>query len=265
MSVLQVERHGATAVLTLNRPEQRNALDPELRAALAEAVPQVRDDSSIRAVVMTGSGGHFCSGGDIQSMAQALQAPRDIFEGRERIRKIHRWFDQLVDLEKPVIAAVDGSAFGAGLSLALAADYVVASPHAKFCAVFARIGYVPDMGLMYLLPRAVGLARAKELVFSARTFEASEAHFLGIVQQVAPGDVLEEAMALAARFGQAPTEALGLAKSVMNRAFETDRDTVYLQEAAAQAMCRESAFHQEAVRRFLAKEAPQYQWPESKK
>lgn len=265
MSVLQVQRHGATAVLTLNRPEQRNALDLELRAAFAEAVPQVRDDPSVRAVVITGAAGHFCSGGDIKGMAQGLQGPRDIFEGRERIRKIHRWFDELVDLEKPVIAAVDGSAFGAGMSLALAADFVIASPRAKFCAVFARIGYVPDMGLMYLLPRAVGLARAKELVFSARVVDTGEAQSLGIVQQVAEGDVVQEALALAARFEHAPTEALGLAKSVMNRAFESDRDTVYAQEAAAQAMCRESAFHQEAVRRFLAKQAPAYQWPESKK
>lgn len=264
MSVLQVQRHGATAVLTLNRPEQRNALDLELREAFAEVVPQVRDDPSVRAVVLAGAGNHFCSGGDIKTMAQHLEGPRDIFEGRERIRKIHRWFDELVDLEKPVIAAVDGSVFGAGLSLALAADYVIASPRAKFCSVFARIGYVPDMGLMYLLPRAVGLARAKELVFSARVFDAAEAQVLGIVQQLSSGEVLQDALRLAARFEHAPTEALGLAKSVMNRAFESDRDTVYAQEAAAQAMCRESGFHQEALRRFLAKEAPTYQWPENK-
>ncbi len=265
MSVLQLERHGATAVLTLNRPEQRNALDPMLREAFADVLPQLRDDPAVRAVVITGAGGHFCSGGDVKSMAQALEGPRDIFEGRERIRKIHRWFDELVDLEKPVIAAVDGSAFGAGLSLALAADFVIASPRAKFCAVFARIGYVPDTGLMYLLPRAIGLARAKELVFSARTVDASEALALGLVQQVSAGDVLQEAIAFAERFQHAPTEALGLAKGVMNHAFESERRSVYAQEAAAQAMCRESAFHQEAVRRFLAKEAPAYQWPEGKK
>lgn len=264
MSVLQVQRHGATAVLTLNRPGQRNALDLELRAAFAQAVPQVRDDPSVRAVVITGAGGHFCSGGDIKSMAQALEGPRDIFEGRERIRKIHRWFDELVDLEKPVIAAVDGVAFGAGMSLALAADFVIASPSAKFCAVFARIGYVPDMGLMYLLPRAVGLARAKDLVFSARVVDVTEAQALGLVQQVSDGDLVQEAIAFAARFEHAPTEALGLAKAVMNHAYESDRREVYAQEAAAQAMCRESTFHQEAVRRFLAKEAPAYQWPEDR-
>lgn len=264
MTVLDVRRQGATAVLTLNRPAQRNALDLALRQALAEAIPQLRDDPSVRAVVLAGAGGHFCSGGDVKTLAQGLEGPRDIFEGRERIRSIQRWFDELVDMEKPVIAAVDGVAFGAGLSLALAADIVVASPRASFCAVFSRIGYVPDMGLMYLLPRAVGLARAKELVFSARVVDAEEALALGLVQQIAGADVVQEAVVLAERFRHAPTEALGLAKSVMNRAFESDRRSIYAQEAAAQAMCRESAFHQEAVRRFIAKEPPVYQWPETK-
>ena len=264
MSILLVERIGATAVLTMNRPDQRNALDLELRAAFAEAVAEVRDDPSVKAVVLTGAGGHFCAGGDIKSMSPG-DGKRDIFEGRERIRKIHRWFDELVDLEKPVIAAVDGVAFGAGLSMALAADFVLASPRAKFCAVFARIGYAPDMGSMYLLPRAVGLARAKDMVFSARVVDADEALAMGLAQQVVPGDVRQAALAYAERFHSAPTETLGMVKGVMNHTFESDRRTVYAQEAMAQAMCRESAFHQEAARRFLAKEAPLYQWPDSPK
>lgn len=265
MTELQLQRRGGVAVLTLNRPGQRNALDPGLRQALALALPTLREDATVRAVVITGAGGHFCAGGDVKSMAQALAGPRDVFEGRERIRKMHPWFDALVDLEKPVIAAVDGVAYGAGLSLALAADFVIASPRASFCAVFARIGYVPDLGLMYLLPRAVGLARAKELVFSARVVDAQEALSLGLVQRLSAGDVLEDAVAWATRFEHAPTEALGLAKSVMNHAFESDRQQVYAQEAAAQALCRESAFHQEAVRRFLAKEPPSYLWPQEER
>ena len=264
MSILLLERHGGTAVLTMNRPEQRNALDLELRSAFAQAVAEVRDDPSVRAVVLTGAGGHFCAGGDIKAMGSS-DAKRDIFEGRERIRKIHRWFDELVDLEKPVIAAVDGVAFGAGLSLALAADFVLASPRAKFCSVFARLGYVPDMGAMYLLPRAVGLARAKDMVFSARVVDASEALAIGLVQQVVPGDLRQAAIDFAERFHTAPTETLGLVKGVMNHAFESDRRSIYAQEATAQAMCRESAFHQEAVRRFLAKEPPLYQWAETAK
>ena len=264
MSILLLERHGGTVVLTMNRPEQRNALDLELRSAFAQAVAEVRDDPSVRAVVLTGAGGHFCAGGDIKAMGTS-DGKRDIFEGRERIRKIHRWFDELVDLEKPVIAAVDGVAFGAGLSLALAADFVLASPHAKFCSVFARLGYVPDTGAMYLLPRAVGLARAKDMVFSARVVDANEALAMGLVQQVVSGDLCQAALDFAARFQTAPTEALGLVKGVMNHAFESDRRSIYAQEAMAQAMCRESAFHQEAVRRFMAKEPPQYQWSEASK
>lgn len=262
MSILILERHGATALLTMNRPEQRNALDLELRAAFELAIAEVRDDPSIRAVVLTGAGGHFCAGGDIKTMGSG-DGKRDIFEGRERIRKIHRWFDELVDLEKPVIAAVDGVAFGAGLSLALAADFVLASPRAKFCSVFARLGYVPDMGAMYLLPRAVGLARAKDMVFSARVVDANEALSIGLAQQVVPGDVQQAALAFAERFHTAPTEALGLVKGVMNHAFESDRRSIYAQEAMAQAMCRESEFHQEAARRFLAKDPPLYQWTDT--
>jgi len=262
MPILLVERCGGTAVLTMNRPDQRNALDLDLRAAFEQAVAEVRDDPSVRAVVLTGAGGHFCAGGDIKSLSSS-DGKRDIFEGRERIRKIHRWFDELVDLEKPVIAAVDGVAFGAGLSLALAADFVMASPRAKFCSVFARLGYVPDMGGMYLLPRAVGLARAKDMVFSARVVDADEALAIGLAHQVVQGDLRRAALNFAERFHTAPTEALGLVKGVMNHAFESDRRSVYAQEAMAQAMCRESAFHQEAARRFLAKEPPLYQWAET--
>ena len=264
MDVIQIERVGATAVLTMNRPEARNALDLSMREAFAAAVAEVRDDPAVRAVVLTGAGGHFCAGGDVKAIADGGQGGRDIYEGRERIRRIHRWFDELVDLEKPVIAAVDGVAFGAGLSIALAADFVIATPRAKFCAVFARLGYVPDMGAMYLLPRAIGLARAKDLVFSARVVPAQEALELGLVQQVCDGGLLQAALEFAQRFAHAPTEAIGLAKGVMNHAFESERRSIYAQEAMAQAMARESAFHQEAVRRFMAKEGPLYQWPEQK-
>lgn len=262
MAVLDITRHASTVVLTMNRPAARNALDLELRQAFAEALPALRDDDSVRAVVLTGAGGHFCAGGDIRAMGGG-QDNADIFEGRTRILSMQRWFDELVDLEKPVIAAVDGSAYGAGLSLALAADFVLASPRATFCAVFARIGYVPDLGSMYLLPRAVGLSRAKELVFSARVVKAEEAAALGVAHRVVEDEpVLDAALALAARFEHAPAGALGIVKSVMNHAFESERRTVYMQEAMAQALCRGSAFHKEAARRFLEKKAPLYQWPE---
>jgi 2-(1,2-epoxy-1,2-dihydrophenyl)acetyl-CoA isomerase len=264
MAAIDIQRAGGTAILTMNRPEQRNALDHPMREAFAAAVTEMRDDAAVRAVVLTGAGGHFCAGGDVKVLAEQQNQKADMFEGRERIRKIHRWFDELVDLEKPVIAAVDGVAFGAGLSLALCADFVLASPGAKFCCAFARLGFVPDMGSMYLLPRAIGLSRAKDLVFTGRVIGAPEAKEIGLVHQVCEQELLPSALEFAQRFHAAPTQALGVAKSVMNYAFESDRHSVYAQEAMAQAICRESEFHKEAVRRFLTKEAPIYQWPETK-
>ncbi|RSE99988.1 enoyl-CoA hydratase/isomerase family protein [Achromobacter aegrifaciens] len=257
---LKITRHGATAVLAMDRPDQRNALSLEMREAFARALPELREDDGIKAVILTGSGGHFCAGGDIKSIAQAHAQGLDAFEGRARIRKIHQWYDTLVDLEKPVISAVEGVAFGAGLSLALCADYAIARRGATFCAVFARIGYVPDMLGMYLLPRAVGRARAKELVFTARVCDAEEALDLGLVQALCDGDPLEQALAMAERFHSAPTQALGLAKTIMNRTFESSREDIYAQEAMAQAICRDSAFHREAARRFVEKLPPAYKW-----
>lgn len=176
---------------------------------------------------------------------------------------MQRWFDGLVDLEKPVIAAVDGVAFGAGLSLALAADFVLASPRATFCAVFARLGYVPDLGGMYLLPRAVGLARAKALAFSAWWWARLRRwRWVSRTSWSTTGRCSMPPSSWPGASEQAPAGALGIVKSVMNHAFESDRRTVYMQEALAQALCRESAFHQEAARRFLDKQAPLYQWPQ---
>jgi 2-(1,2-epoxy-1,2-dihydrophenyl)acetyl-CoA isomerase len=263
MDVLLIERYGATAVLTMNRPAARNALDPVLRDAFAAAISQLRDDPEVKAVVLTGAGRHFCAGGDVKAMKTANPAEDKVFGGRDRLLRLDRWFDELVDLEKPVVAAVDGVAFGAGLSLALAADYVIATPRARFCSVFARLGFVPDAGGMYLLPRAIGLARAKEMVFSARVVEAQEALAIGLVQRLCEGDVLQAALELAARFQSAPTAALGIAKNVMNHAFESERRQVYAQEARAQALCLQSEFHREAARRFVEKEPPLYQWPEA--
>lgn len=262
MAVLEITRSGATAVLTMNRPAARNALDMELRAAFADAVATVREDAAVRSVVLTGAGGHFCAGGDVRAIASGGQGKRDIFEGRTRIQEIQRWMDELIDLEKPVIAAVDGVAFGAGMSLALAADFVLVSPRASFCSAFTRVGFVPDMGAMYLLPRAVGLSRAKEIVFTGRVIDAQEACALGMAHQLcADGDVLSAAIRLAAGFEHAPAGAIAIMKSVMNHAFESERRIVFAQESMAQAMCRESDFHQEAVRRFLDKETPLYHWP----
>lgn len=248
---VQRERHGPTLVIRINRPERRNAFDLEVRQGIAESVFEARDSDDVRAVVITGTDGVFCAGGDLRSLSEAK---RPVFKDRDRIRRLHPWFRELVNLEKPVIAAVDGPAFGAGFNLALACDFVLATPRARFCAVFGRIGLVPDLGGFYLLPRIVGLQRAKDLVFSAREVDAEEARSLGIVMQlVAPERLMDEALALAARYHDASTEALGIAKNILNRSFNLDQDTLAELEASAQALALHTEYHDEAVANFLAK------------
>jgi 2-(1,2-epoxy-1,2-dihydrophenyl)acetyl-CoA isomerase len=241
------------ATLTLNRPEARNALDQAMRDELADAIAQVRDDASVRSVILTGAGGAFCSGGDIKSMLASGQG--QTLAWRDGIRKLHRWFPELVNLEKPVIAAVDGPVFGAGFGLALAADFILATRRATFCAVFGRIGLVPDLGVMYLLPRIVGRQKAKELVFTTRVVAAEEARALGLAYAIVDDSAALHAAAfkLATELGEASTTAIGLAKTIMNQSFELDARAMAELEASAQAICRGSAYHQDAIQRFRDK------------
>jgi len=245
--------------ITLNRPEARNALSMDMRPALAAAIAQMRDDAGVHAVILTGAGGAFCSGGDISAMQDSSRTGLTFRQG---MRELHQWFPELVNLEKPVIAAVDGPAFGAGLSLALAADFVLATRRARFCAVFGRIGLIPDLGALHLLPRIVGQQKAKELVFTARTVEADEARQLGMVYDIVEdaAALTEAARALARRFGEASTAAIGMAKTIMNQSFESDARTIAELESYGQAMARGSAYHQDAVQRFKDKQPLRFDW-----
>jgi 2-(1,2-epoxy-1,2-dihydrophenyl)acetyl-CoA isomerase len=258
MSIVLTEKIGGTLRIVLNRPERRNAFDLEMRKAIGEAVYLARDDADVKAVVIAGAGGAFCAGGDLSALSGQ---ERTVFGDRDRIRRLHTWFRELVNLEKPVIAAVEGPAFGAGFNLALAADFILAAPNARFCAVFGRIGLVPDLGGFYLLPRIVGLQRAKEIVFSAREIGVEEAQRLGFVFGVHPAErLMDEAMALAARFHHASTEAIGIAKSVLNRSFESDYDALSEMEANAQALVLRTDYYRDAVKRFLAKQPLAFRW-----
>jgi 2-(1,2-epoxy-1,2-dihydrophenyl)acetyl-CoA isomerase len=246
------ERYGATLVIRLNRPDRRNAFDLEMRQGIADAVIEARDDDSVRAVVITGTDGVFCAGGDLKSLSEQK---RPVFKDRDRIRRLHLWFRELVNLEKPVIAAVDGPAFGAGFNLALACDFIIGTPRTRFCAVLARIGLVPDLGGFFLLPRIVGLQRAKDLVFSAREVEAQEALNLGILFRIVESDqLMSDALALAERYHHASTEGLGIAKNILNRSFNLDQDTLAELESSAQALAMHTSYHDEAVANFLNKQ-----------
>jgi len=248
---IQIDHHGATRVVRIHRPERRNAFDLDVRQGLAEAILDARDDDRVKVLVLTGTDGVFCAGGDLKSLTEDA---RTVHQDRDRIRRLHPWFRELVNLEKPVIAAVDGPAFGAGFNLALACDFVIATERARFCAVFGRIGLVPDLGGFFLLPRIVGLQRAKELVFTARELSADEAQALGIVMQVVQPDALmPTALQLARQLESASIEAIGMAKNVLNRAFNLDQDTLAELESFAQAVARHSAYHVQAVSNFLGK------------
>ncbi|KWR89126.1 enoyl-CoA hydratase/isomerase family protein [Cupriavidus sp. IDO] len=249
-----LEKVGATAVITLNRPHRRNALDDSIKAAMTDIVRAVREDRSVSAVVLTGAGGNFCAGADLGD--GGADAERGFYV-RDLLLDHHGWFAELTDLEKPVISAVDGFATGAGLSVALAADFIIASDRARFVSSFARVGFVPDLSLMYILPRRVGLVRAKEIVFSAREIQGEEAVAIGLAEAVVPVDRLRDAaVEFAQRFEKAPTHVLGMAKRIMNRTFETDRHALLQLEAAVQGLCAASHYNAEAVRRFFSKEAP---------
>jgi len=249
------------AIVTLNRPEARNALNDALRRDFDRAIARIEAGAgrTIHAVVLTGAGQAFCAGGDINTLKELSGRPAA--EMRERLRQSHTRMIKWINLEVPTIAAVDGAAAGAGFSLALACDFVVASPRARFVMSFGRIGLVPDWGALYTLPRIVGLQRAKELIFSARVLGIEEAHALGIVYQIVDaGEALPASITLAQRFRPASTLAIGLSKSILNQSFQHDLQSVLDIEAAAQAIANNSDYHRDAARRFLGKEPALFDW-----
>ena len=247
------------------RPAARNALSMDLRADYQDMLAQVESDRSIRALVISGSGGSFCAGGDLKSL-QALRNAEDP-EARSpdamrlRLRAGHVWMERLRSLEIPVIAAVDGPAVGAGFSIALAADFVLASSRAVFCMSFAKVGLVPDLGAFYFLPRVVGMARAKELALTARRVGVDEAQKLGIVLSVHAPEALEtEALRFASRLAAGPREAMGLTKGLFNKSFETPYATLAELEAQAQAVASAAPFHAQAIDAFLGGKPAAYDW-----
>lgn len=249
-----LEKVGKTAVITLNRPQKKNALDHAICQALPEVLRSVRTDRTVRSVVLTGAGGAFCSGFDLGG---PVEGDDPAFVGRDVVLDFHRWLRELQDLEKPVIAAVDGAAAGAGFSIALMADFVFVTPQTRLQSSFLCLGLVPDLSLLYVLPRLVGLAKAKEILFSARPIGAQEALELGLAQLQVPAErLLERALDYARQFDDAPPQALGLVKTLLNRSFESDRETMTQFEAMAQSLCVGSQYNSEAVQRFHNKQGP---------
>lgn len=245
------------AVLTLNRPDVRNAINDDMRAELMAALDRVNRDDAARALVVTGSGKAFCAGGDIRAMQQRMQAAAGevAYNGWARQQRTHHAITALHTLVKPTIAAVNGASTGLGTDLAMACDFVVASEtHASFAWNYVLRGLIPDGGGMYFLPRRVGLARAKELIFSGRTVRAPEAQQLGIADRLGPADtLLADAVAWARELGAGSRTALALGKTILNQSFELQAEQVFGMGSAAQAICYSSSEHHAAVNAFLDK------------
>ena len=245
---------GGIAVATLNRPEVLNAVDNEMRGELAEVVDRAGHDDSIRALILTGAGRGFCSGGDIKAMEQRMNAPIGAVADRgwRRQRQLHHIVMRLNALEKITIAAVNGPAAGLGADLALCCDFIMASHEASFVMSFILRGLVPDGGGMYFLPRRVGLTKAKELIFTGRRLDSAEMLELGVADRLAaPADLLPDAIRWAAELSQHSPTALGLAKSILNSAFEHTLEDTLSAGAQAQAMAYTTDAHRASVQAFL--------------
>lgn len=254
--LVQLSIDAGIATVSLNRPDKRNAMSDDMRTVFIGVLERLTADKSVRAVVLTGNGKGFCAGGDVAGMERRMEAPAGevAFNGWSRQQRVHYAVKLLHTMPKPTIAAVNGAASGLGADTALACDFVVACPAASFTWSYIARGLIADGGGMYLLPRRVGLARAKELIFSGRKVEADEALRLGIADRMAETDaIVAEAQAWARELSQGSATALALAKSIMNQSFELPAEQVLAQGSAAQAICYTSAEHRASVAEFLAK------------
>ncbi|GAU67487.1 putative enoyl-CoA hydratase [Streptomyces sp. NBRC 110611] len=246
------------AWITLNRPDALNALTWDQRERLIARLADASADPDVRAVVITATGKGFCSGADLRGAPQAGE--RVAGDVARLIRRgAQRFIAAVLDCEKPVIAAVNGTAAGLGAHLAFACDLVLAAESARFIEVFVRRGLVPDGGGAYLLPRLIGPQRAKELMFFGDAVPAAEAARLGLVNRVVPDGELERtAQEWADRLAAGPTRALVLTKQLVNASLESDRGTAFAAEATAQEIIMTTEDAREGVTSFVARRRPAY-------
>ena len=257
-SLVELSVEDSVAIVRLNRPGVRNAINDEMRAQFVAALDRAGNDEAVRAVVLTGSGKSFCSGGDISGMRDRLQAPAGqvAFNGWRRQQQTHRSVAALHGLGKVTIAAVNGAAAGLGCDLALACDFIVASEDAAFSMSFVHRGLVSDGGGMYFLPRRIGLSRAKEMIFTGRIVGSAEALAIGLADRVRPATTLvDDAAAWARELSRGSPAAIALTKAIMDRSFETAEEQVFALGREAQAICYTTSEHRESVAAFLDKSA----------
>jgi 2-(1,2-epoxy-1,2-dihydrophenyl)acetyl-CoA isomerase len=255
---IQFSIENQVAWITLNRPEARNAINDDMRDELFTVFTEARANPDIRAVVLTGAGKGFCTGADIGrgrgTAATGPGAAREMLKQRSQ-----RLIRMIWELEKPVIAAVNGVAAGLGAHLAFVCDLVIAAAEVRFIEVFVRRGLMLDAGGAFLLPRLIGLSKAKELVFFGEDLSAQDALSIGLINKVVPGEGLHAAAKeWAEKLAQGPTFSIGMSKRLLNRSLESDIDTSLEEEGLAVSLVTQSEDMKEGMMAFAEKRSPKF-------
>jgi 2-(1,2-epoxy-1,2-dihydrophenyl)acetyl-CoA isomerase len=257
--VLDYSVEDGVALLVLNRPDVLNAFDDELGGLARDCVEQAASDEAIRCILITGAGRAFSAGEDLSALAEGYEAGRPPDLGHILRSRYNPLIRALRQSPKPVVAALNGVAAGAGASVALACDHRIASERASLNFSFIKVGLVPDSGATWFLERMLGPARAWELTQSGRSVRAEEALRLGLVHEVVPADELEfRSRAVAAELSRGPTAALALAKGLLDQSWQRSLEEQLEAEAEAQAVAGGTHDHLEGVRAFLSKRGPEF-------
>jgi 2-(1,2-epoxy-1,2-dihydrophenyl)acetyl-CoA isomerase len=246
------EKAGGVAHLALNRPEKLNAFDGTMHDELYRALGSAAEDEEVRCIVVRGEGRGFSAGADLAQVVREADGDPDL--GEYLRGTYNRLVKRMVGIEKPIVAALHGPIYGAGVGIALACDLRIAAENAKFSVAFIKIGLMPDAGVTFLLPRVVGLGRAMEMSMLGDAVDAEEAYRIGLVNKVVADDSLsEEVLNLAGRLATMPTGTLGRIKHSLYSSFETDLETALEGEAEGQTFCGYTQDHKEGVTAFLEK------------
>lgn len=246
------EKTAGVADVALNRPKKLNAFDATMHEELHAALDAAANDEEVRCVVLRGEGRGFSAGADLAGIIESADGDPDL---GEYLRNTYsRLVTRMVSMEKPIVASLHGPVYGAGVGIALACDLRVAAGSAKFSVAFIKIGLMPDAGVSFFLPRAVGLGRAMEMSLLGDPVEADEALRIGLVNKVvSEDDLADETAALASRLAAMPTAAIGRTKKALYASFEDDLATVLEREAEGQTFCGFTADHREGVAAFFEK------------